>query len=85
MGKKSKKYARKALKSFAKSNRIFLAALGGVAAGVTLSGIVGTEKAQQMVRAVENSVASISEKVKSGFANNSKSSDMQPAAAAHHG
>jgi hypothetical protein len=70
MGKKSKKSGKKALKSFVKGNKIFLAALGGAAAGITLANVLGTEKAQEMVRAVEDSVASIGDKIKNGLSRN---------------
>lgn len=85
MGKKSKKFAKKALKSFVKGNKIFLAALGGAAAGITLASIVGTEKAQQMVRTIENSVASISDKVRNGLGSQPESSDKKPTHAVSHG
>jgi hypothetical protein len=67
MGKKSKKSGKKALKTFVESNKVLLAAIGGTAAGITIAKVLGMEKAQQLVRAVENSFASIEEKVKNGF------------------
>jgi hypothetical protein len=70
MGKKSKKSGKKALKTFVKGNKVLLAAIGGTAAGITIAKVLGMEKAQQLVRAVENSFASIEEKVKNGFRHN---------------
>jgi hypothetical protein len=67
MGKKSKRSGKKALKTFVKGNKVLLAAIGGTAAGITIAKVLGMEKAQQLVRAVENSFASIEEKVKNGF------------------
>lgn len=64
MGKKNKKtFYKKQLKPFLKSNRVLLAALGGAAAGITLSNILGTEKAQNILHTVENSVHDFTEKV----------------------
>jgi hypothetical protein len=80
MGKKSKKSGRRTLKSFIKGNKVFLAALGGVAAGIGLANALGTEKAQQMVRAIEDSVTSIGEKVKNGLSKNGINNEKRPTA-----
>jgi chitinase len=49
MGKKKKKsFYKKQLKPFVKSNKVLIAALGGAAAGITISNILGSEKAQHI-------------------------------------
>ncbi|MBT1704608.1 hypothetical protein [Chryseosolibacter indicus] len=65
--KKSKKKGKKALKAFFKSNKVALAALGGALAGITLSNTLGSEKAREIIQTVENSLATISDKVKNGI------------------
>jgi hypothetical protein len=85
MGKKSKKSGKRALKSFIKGNKVFLAALGGAAAGITLANVLGTEKAQQMVRAVEDSVATIGEKVRNGLSKNGIHNEQRAAPALNEG
>ncbi len=66
MGKKSKKsFYKKQLKPLVKQNRVLLAALGGVATGITIAGIFGTEKAKEIVNTIEDSVKTFSNKVKS--------------------
>ena len=67
MGKKGKKsFYKKRLKPLVKQNRVLLAALGGVATGITIAGILGTEKAKEIVNTIEDSVKAFSDKVKSG-------------------
>ena len=66
MGKKGKKsFYKKRLKPLVKQNRVLLAALGGVATGITIAGILGTEKAKEIVNTIEDSVKAFSDKVKS--------------------
>ena len=69
MGKNKKNKAMKrALKPLvADSNGLLFAALGGVAAGITLASILGTGKARQIVQTVEDSVNEFSNRVKTGF------------------
>lgn len=68
MGKKNKKsFYKKQLKPFIKGNRILLAALGGAAAGITISNILGTEKAQNILHTVENSIHDFTERVADGM------------------
>ena len=71
MGKK-KSYYKKQLKSFFKGNRVILAALGGVAAGISIAGILGTEKAQQMLHAVEGNLKDFSDKVANSIGKSSE-------------
>jgi len=65
MGKKKNKksFYKKQLKPFLKGNRVLIAALGGAAAGITLSNILGTERAQNVLHTVENSIQEFSDKV----------------------
>lgn len=73
MGKKNKKsFYKKQLKPLMKGNGILLAALGGAAAGITLASILGTEKAQQMLHTVEDSIAGFSERVSRGLNSGSR-------------
>jgi hypothetical protein len=68
MGKKNKsKSLKKKMKSVLPDNTILFAALGGVAAGITLASIVGADKAKQMVEAVEGSVNQFTDRVKHGL------------------
>jgi hypothetical protein len=54
MGKK--KTIRKALRKYVRKNKVMFAALGGAAAGITVAGIVGTQKAEDILKSVENGV-----------------------------
>ena len=57
MGKKSKKQAyKKIVGKFVSKNRVMLAALAGAATGITMSGLLGTEKAKKMIDGIEDSV-----------------------------
>ena len=68
MGKKSKKsFYKRQIRPFIKNNRVMLAALGGTVAGLTLSNILGTEKAQQILHTVEDSVSNFKDKVMKGL------------------
>lgn len=60
MGKKKKKSLYKKL---VKGNKVMIAALTGVAAGVTLSNILGTEKAKQILHTVEDSIENFAGKI----------------------
>jgi hypothetical protein len=71
MGKK-----KKSKKSFLKQNKIMLAALGGVATGISLAGILGTEKARKIVDTLGSSVNEFTNKLKDQM--NKKSSDIFP-------
>jgi hypothetical protein len=65
MGKKGKKsFYKKQLKPLVKQNKVLLAALGGVATGITIAGILGTEKAKQLVDTIEDSVKTFTDKIK---------------------
>jgi hypothetical protein len=65
MGKKEKKsFYKKQLKPLLKQNKVLLAALGGVATGITIAGILGTEKARQLVTTIEDSVKDFSNRIK---------------------
>jgi|GEM_PF-4589031 len=66
MGKK-KSFYKKSLKPFVSDNRVLLAALGGVAAGITIAGILGTERAREVVHTVEDSVKDFSSRLKQGL------------------
>jgi hypothetical protein len=57
MGKKGKKsFYKKRLRPLLKQNRVLLAALGGALTGITIAGILGTEKAKQIANTLEGSV-----------------------------
>jgi chitinase len=65
MGKNGKKsFYKKQLKPLVKQNKVLLAALGGVATGITIAGILGTEKAKQLVDTIEDSVKTFTDKIK---------------------
>jgi hypothetical protein len=71
MGKRNKKsFYKKQLKPFVKDNRVLLAALGGVAAGISLSNIIGSEKAHEILNNVEDSISNFRDKVGQGFSPN---------------
>ena len=73
MGKKKKKsFYKKQLKPFLKGNKILLAALAGAATGITLASILGTEKAQQVVHGVENSVRDFKDRVNSALTHDNR-------------
>jgi hypothetical protein len=63
MGKKKKSFYKKNLKPFVSDNKLFLAALGGMAAGISIANILGTEKAQQIVDTIEDSVKNLTQKL----------------------
>jgi hypothetical protein len=80
MGKKKNKSFYKAnVKPVISDNKILLAALGGVAAGITLAGILGTEKAKQIVQTVEDSVKDFTQKFGSeSGSENTFDTDLKP-------
>ena len=64
MGKKNKKsFYKKQLKPFVKENKILLAALGGAAAGITITSLLGAEKAQHLLQTVEHSISNFTDKI----------------------
>ncbi|MBT1703353.1 hypothetical protein [Chryseosolibacter indicus] len=65
--KKNKSFYKRNVEPVIPDNKILLAALGGVAAGITLAGIFGTDKAKQIVQSVEDSVKEISDRIKGGL------------------
>jgi hypothetical protein len=85
MGKKkknkNKSFYKKYLKGLLKGNRsVIVAALTGTATGIALAGILGTEKAKQLVQTVEDGIkdfgTKISRDVRSG--NSYKGADDGP-------
>jgi hypothetical protein len=76
MGKKSNK---KQFKKFIKNNRVLLAALAGTATGITIAGILGTERAQQLVEKIDDSVRNFGSTVKDGNKNSYKNEKKEPA------
>lgn len=63
MGKKKKSFYKKQLKPLIKQNKVLLAALGGIATGITIASILGTEKAKEIVNSIETSVKDFTEKM----------------------
>ena len=66
MGKK-KSFYKKQLKPFLKSNRTLVAVLSGVASGIAIAGIFGTEKAKEILQSVEDNVKDLNKKVANGI------------------
>jgi hypothetical protein len=66
MGKKNKTTA-KLVRKFAKSNKLALAALGGVATGIAVAGILGNEKAKELLNSVEGGLREFGNKVSNGL------------------
>lgn len=66
MGKKKNKksFLKKQLKPFLNSNKVILAALTGAATGIAIAGLLGTEKAKELVHTVEDSMNNFAQKVK---------------------
>jgi hypothetical protein len=73
MGKKKKSFYKKSLKPFMSDNSLFLAALGGMAAGISIATILGTEKAKQIVETIEGTAKDFKTKI-----SNSLNSDNSP-------
>ena len=66
MGKK-KSFYKKQLKPFLKGNRTLIAVLSGVASGIAIAGIIGTEKAKEILQSVEDNVKDFNKKVANGI------------------
>lgn len=64
MGKKKK--IKKELKTFVKSNKVLIAAFGGAAAGLTLAGILGSEKGKEILDTVENAIVDTADRITNG-------------------
>lgn len=68
MGKKKKNKKKlikaKNINSFIMDNRVLIAALGGAAAGISLAGILGTEKAKEIIDNISGSARKIAESLK---------------------
>jgi len=62
MSNKNKSTA-KAIKKFRKHNKVMLAAIGGAAAGIAISGIFGTQKAKELLDNVEKGITDFGNKM----------------------
>lgn len=71
MGKKNKSGIN-GLSKFAMNNKVVLAALGGAAVGVAIARLLGTEKAAEILKTVENKVREFGNKVTAGIENGAK-------------
>jgi hypothetical protein len=60
MSKKQKKSYKKLFKKFAKNNKLMMAALGGAVTGITLSTILGSDKARQIVNTIDEGINNFS-------------------------
>ena len=69
MGKNKNKSGLTGIKNFAVKNRVVLAALGGAAAGVAISRLLGTEKAAEILNTVGSNVREFGHKVSAGLQN----------------
>jgi hypothetical protein len=69
MGTKKNKSGIKGIKNFASKNKVMLAAIGGAAAGVAITRILGTEKATEILNTVENKVREYNNKISAGLQN----------------
>lgn len=67
MGKKNKSFYKKNLKPFFADNSLLLTAIGGVAVGISLANILGSDKAKQIVDTMENSVKEFTNKMKANL------------------
>ena len=65
MGKK-KSFYKKQLKPFIRGHRTLLAVLSGMASGIAIAGILGTEKAKEILQSVEDNVKDFNKKVENG-------------------
>ena len=67
MGKKkknkNKSFYKKSIQPFLSDNRVLVAALGGAAAGISLAGLLGTEKAKQIIDQVGDAARNISNRI----------------------
>ena len=64
---RKKSFYKKRLKPFLKDNRTLLAVLSGVASGIAIAGILGTEKAKEILQSVEDNVKDFNAKVSNGI------------------
>ena len=70
MGKKNKKsFFKKELKTLFKGNKVLFAALGGAATGIAIANILGTEKANEILHTVENSISDATDRISNGLRN----------------
>lgn len=65
MSKKNKKL-KKTVRAALKGNKVLFAALGGAAAGLTLAGILGSEKGKEILNTVEDSISTAAERITNG-------------------
>jgi hypothetical protein len=72
MGKKKNSY-----KTFVKKNKVMLAAMGGVATGIALAGVLGSEKAKALLQSVEGNVKEFSNKIANGMQSDASSASGQ--------
>lgn len=75
MGKNKNKNFAKNLKPMLNDNKVLIAAIGGIAAGISIAAIFGTEKAKQIVETVENSVKDFTGKLSNSFASEETKSE----------
>lgn len=68
MGKKKNKL--KDVQSLVSDNKVLLAAIGGVALGVTLASILGIDKAKKIVETIGNSASNLTNKLKEKITGN---------------
>lgn len=62
--KKNKSFYKNNVKPFVADNKVLLAVLGGIAAGISIAGILGTEKAQQIVGSIGDTAKDYTQKIK---------------------
>lgn len=67
MSKKNKSFYKKNIKPFLNDNRILLTAIGGIAVGISLANILGSDKAKQIVETLESSVKEFTDKMKNNL------------------
>lgn len=77
MGKKKKSFYKRTLKPFVSDNRVLLAALGGVAAGISVANILGSEKARQIVETIEHAAKDYGQKIKQSFTHDEGEPEMK--------
>ena len=64
MGKKS--FYKNRIKSFMKSNRIVLAVIAGATAGIVITRLLGSERAQEVLQSMEGNIKNLSHKLMNG-------------------
>jgi hypothetical protein len=67
--RKNNKSGIKSLRKFAINNKVVLAALGGAAVGIAIARLLGTEKAAEILKAVEANAREFGHKVAVGIQN----------------